>query len=371
MTLLFVFFSVFLVVEPSHSKTLLSFSSEGLDLQVEEVFSGLGVPWGIDFIDSNTMIISERKGRLSTLNLTSKVNRPIELPFQVFERGQGGLLDVAVYPDRSQGVELYFSYSARSGKGYTTYISKAGLKGAQLINHKLLFKAEPARRATRHFGSRIVFLDGYVYFSVGDRGERKAAQSLSAHSGKILRIKPNGEVPLDNPFVGQKNARSEIWSYGHRNPQGLAVHPQTGLLWEQEHGPRGGDEINIIKKGANYGWPVITYGKEYWGPSIGEGEKKEGMEQPIKYFVPSIAPSGLEIYSSNVIKSWKGNVFSGALKLKHLNRLVIKDKKVVKEERLLKSLKQRIREVTQGPDGFLYLSTDSGQILRIRPAVKK
>ena len=209
--------------------------------------------------------------------------------------------------------------------------------------------------------------EGYLFISIGDRGVRNESQSLKAHMGKIIRIHQDGRVPKDNPFFETKGALKEIWSFGHRNAQGLAFDPMSGDLYEQEHGPRGGDEINKIEKGANYGWPVITYGKEYWGPSIGEGKKKKGMKQPLKYWVPSIAPCGLSFYSGKKFPDWKGSLFSGALRGKHLNRLTFKNGKIVSEERLLNELGFRVRNVKEGPTGLLYLSVDQGKILRIAP----
>jgi glucose/arabinose dehydrogenase len=277
------------------------------------------------------------------------------------------MLDVLAHPDFGKNQTIFFSFSKKVTDGYTTVISRAKVKGDKLSSMKEIFVARPANSKTHHFGSRLVLdKSGYLFFTVGDRGERHKAQSLKAHNGKVLRIHQDGKIPVDNPFRKTKGALGEIWSYGHRNPQGLTIRP-NGELWAQEHGPRGGDEINRIRRAANYGWPVITYGKEYWGPSIGKGTRKVGMRQPRHYWVPSIAPSGLTFYRGEKFKSWKGSLFSGALRGTHLNRLIVEKGKIIGEERLLEKLGQRIRNVKEGPDGYLYISIDDGKILKLVP----
>jgi len=274
-------------------------------------------------------------------------------------------LDVRLHPEFSKNNYVYFTYAEPQGDLATTALMRAELVGTELKNSQKLFSGLKANDNDIHFGSRIEFgKDGHVYITMGDRGERDFAQDLSRHQGKLLRLKDDGTVPTDNPFVGKKDARPEIWSYGHRSPQGLVRHPETGELWEVEMGPRGGDEVNLIQRGANYGWPVITYGKEYWGPGIGD-EKKKGMEQPLVYWVPSISPSGATFYTGDKYPLWKNNLFLATLSGEHLRRLEIKDNKVIKQEKLLGKLEYRWRSLRTGPDGYLYLGSDEGRIGRL------
>ena len=249
-------------------------------------------------------------------------------------------------------------------------MARARIKNGSLVNWQDLLVSDSATGTGRHFGSRIAFDNqGHVFFGIGDRGERDNAQDLSNHAGSIIRLNLDGTVPDDNPFVNQQDKRDEIWSYGHRNPQGLVFDPQKKNLWSIEHGPRGGDEINLIKKGNNYGWPVVSHGKEYWGPiSVGEGTEKPGMESPLKVYIPSIAPGSLIYYSAEAFPGWQNSLFSGALKLRHLNRVtVLGDGQLGEEQRLLESLDERIRALKQGPQGWIYFSTDNGKIMRLRP----
>ena len=346
------------------------FQSEGMSIHSELVTEGLQIPWGFDFIGSEEMLVTERKGKLHRLNLETRKRVSISGLPKFYVKSQGGLLDVIVHPQFSKNNLIYFTYATPYKSENSVRLSQAVLKGNRLSNVKTLFTAEASSDNNIHFGSRLVFdKAGYLYMSIGDRGERDRAQDLSSHGGKIIRLKADGTVPKDNPFVGRKGARPEIWTLGHRNPQGLAIHPKTGRIWEQEHGPRGGDEINLLKKGGNYGWPKVTYGKEYWGPSIGR-KKGRGTIQPLHQFTPSIAPSGLTIYMGKAFPKWNGNVFSGAMKLTHINRQVYKKGKVIKEERLLDSWGQRIRNIKTGPDGFIYFSTDAGEIFRLVPRKK-
>ena len=328
----------------------------------------LGVPWGMVFINKKELLFTEREGNLKILHLpTGNISSVSGLP-KVCARGQGGLLDVALHPQFQTNKIIYFSFSKKkSTRGCTTSLARAELKNRRLENIKILFSAKPLTSSQKHFGSRILVHKGFLFFTVGDRDRKQEAQNLNSHLGKLLRLTDDGQIPSDNPFVGQKEVQPEIWSYGHRNPQGLALHPETKEIWLQEHGPKGGDEINIIKKGANYGWPVITYGKSYAGFKIGEGVAKEGMLQPVRYWTPSIAPCGLLIYSGKKFPKWKGDLFSGALLLTHLNRIKIKNKKPIKEERLLADLNLRVRNVIEGPEGFIYISADRGWILKLKP----
>ena len=335
---------------------------QGASFEVEVLRKGLGIVWGIDFISPGTLIFTERAGKISLLEIATGRLTPLDNVPAVYHRGQGGLLDVMVHDNK-----VYFTYSKREARfRYTTALGVAEVRKNKLRNVREIFVANAFSAGKRHFGSRLLHWRGHLYWTIGDRGERDKAQDLSVHNGKILRIGMDGSIPSDNPFK-----KSAIWSYGHRNPQGLTLNPDKSELWVQEHGPRGGDEINIVVKGGNYGWPVVTYGREYWGPKIGEGTHKKGTIQPLYHFTPSIAPSGLTFYTGNRLKKWKGALFSGALKLRHLNALIIKDKKVVKERRLLKDWNERIRDVIQGPDELLYLAADSGKILRLIPVKPK
>jgi len=354
------------------AETLLLKSSKGVPFRLNKVADGLGVPWGMAFIGPEQILLTERNGKIGILDTVSGVITRITGGPKVMDSGQGGLLDVAVPPGYSQRGWIYFSYSkAQQGKGVTT-LARAKLKAKRLVTLQDMLITRSASTTGRHFGSRITFDGtGHLFFSVGDRGVRPNGQDLSTHAGSILRLTLDGSVPENNPFVQQKNALPEIWSYGHRNPQGMFYDKKHQRLWSIEHGPRGGDEINLILRGRNYGWPVISYGKEYWGPvQVGEGTEKEGMEKPIKFYVPSIAPGSLIVYSGKAFPAWKGNLFAGALKLTHLNRVEIdNDGKAVAEERLLEGLGERIRALVESPQGWLYFSTDSGKIFRLRPHV--
>lgn len=350
----------------SSEDTIVSkFSSEGMELQAEVIATGLGTPWAFDFISEKELLVTDRGGQLFRLNLDSMSRNSISGLPEVRVSGQGGLLDLRLHPNFKENAWVYFTYSRPIQGQSTTALARAKLKKNKLENFELLFSAEPAFSTAHHYGSRIAFdRKGYVFLSVGDRGRRKLAQSLETHNGKIIRLKENGETPKDNPFVGQDSAKPEIWSYGHRNPQGLIYIDNKQELWAHEHGPKGGDEINKIEKGNNYGWPVITYGREYSGGEIGDGiQEKAGMEQPKKYYAPSIAPSGFCFYTGSKLPAWKNSFFIGALVLTHLNRVRLPD---FKEERLLSDLGERIRDVRQSPEGYLYISTDSGKLIRLK-----
>lgn len=345
-------------------------TTAAVDYRIETLIDGLGVPWGMVFIGPDRLLVAERRGRLSLINTRSGQRQLLSGAPAVLANGQGGLLDVAVTPGLETGDWIYFTYSKPvDGEGATT-LARARLQGRSLQDWQELLVTRSRTDTSRHYGSRIAFdNDGHLFFGVGDRGKRPNGQDLSNHAGTVLRLRLDGSVPKDNPFVGRSDALPEIWSYGHRNPQGLVFDRQHNRLWEIEHGPRGGDELNRIEPGRNYGWPVISYGKEYWGPvSVGEGTHKAGMEQPVKVYIPSIAPGSLLVYSGAAFSAWQGNLFAGALKLQHLNRLVLDGEgRVVKESRLLESLNERIRALAQSPEGWIYLSTDSGKILRLRP----
>lgn len=338
--------------------------------QLEKIASGLQIPWGLSFISEHEILFSERKGKLGILNTrTKKLTNITGLP-AMFVKGQGGFMDVAVAPDYQPQDWIYFTYSKNvNGKGATT-LSRAKLKNNQLHQWQYLLVTKSTSNTSRHFGSRIAFDEqGYIYFSVGDRGVRKSAQNLKNHAGTIIRLKPDGDIPEDNPFVNNNAALDEIWSYGHRNPQGLVWDNDNKRLWTIEHGPRGGDEINLVEKAKNYGWPVISFGKEYWGPlAVGEGTHRKGMQQPVKVYTPSIAPGSLLYYDGAAFPQWQGKLFAGALKLRHLNIISLsQDATSATESRILEGLGERIRALAQSPEGWIYFSTDSGAIYRILP----
>ena len=337
---------------------------------LEEVARGLGVPWGMAFVTPRKLLISQRSGQVRLLDLETLRITDIDGAPGVFAEGQGGLLDIAVGPDHGPEGWIYLTYSKPvDGSGATT-LARARLQHSRLVDWQDLLVTDSVSDSRRHFGSRIAFDDrGHVYFGVGDRGDRDQAQHLGNHIGAIMRLRLDGGIPADNPFVDVAGARPEIWSYGHRNPQGLLFDRPSGRLWSNEHGPRGGDEINLVEKGLNYGWPVISYGKEYWAPiAVGEGTHRRGMEQPVLEYTPSIAPGSLLLYRGDAFPEWRGNLFAGALKLTHLNRVTLSaDGKAIDEDRLFESLHERIRALAEDPQGWLYLSTDSGRILRLRP----
>lgn len=349
------------------SKTL---TSEGMALSLEKVYAENDGPiWSIEFLNDQQILFSKKSGQIKIYDLNKKKTTKIKNPPPSHDWGQGGLLDLCLHPDFQNNSLVYISYTKKIKDKYTTAVMRAQLSESELKNHTDIFVAQPAHRNRQHFGSRLAFdKSHHLFVTVGDRGERKWAQNLETDIGKIHRLQANGSTPKDNPFVNKKDARKSIWSYGHRNPQGLAFDPETDTLWAQEHGPQGGDEINNIKKGHNYGWPEITHGREYDGSKIGNTHKK-GMETPFYHYVPSIAPSGLEIYRGQKFPKWEGDLFSGALKLTHLNRLKVSNKKgSIQEERLLEALGKRIRDVKRSPDGLLYFSTDSGEIYRLSPS---
>ncbi len=339
-------------------------------IRLEQLYSGLGVPWGMAFLSRAQLLVAERRGNLRLLDLEKNSALILDGGPRVVAEGQGGMLDVAVGPDYANDGWIYFTYSKPSKSEAATTLARARIRNERLVDWQDLLVTDSATDTRRHFGSRIAFDDqGHVFFGVGDRGKRDLAQDLGNHIGTIMRLNLDGSVPRDNPFVGDPNARDEIWSYGHRNPQGLLFDRETQRLWSIEHGPRGGDEINLVLRGRNYGWPVISYGKEYWGPiAVGEGSSKPGMEQPRKVYIPSIAPGSLIMYRGDAFPDWRGDLLAGALKLQHLNRISLSESgQASGEERLLEDLGERIRALLQGPEGWIYFSTDSGRILRIRP----
>jgi glucose/arabinose dehydrogenase len=352
-----------------------TFPSSAGNIAVETVASGLANPWALAFLPDGRMLVTERPGRMRIVTRAGVLSPPVNGVPKVFASGQGGLHDVVLDRDYVQNRTIHFCFAEPASGGARTVLARAKLidEGApRLDDLKIIFRQEGPLSSGNHFGCRIVQArDGNLFLTMGDHfGPRDQAQNLANHLGKIVRITSDGAAPPDNPFVGKQGAKPEIWSYGHRNSQGATLHPQTGKLWMHEHGPRGGDEINIPEAGKNYGWPVIGLGIDYSGARIHEGTRKPGMEQPVHYWVPSIAPSGMTFYSGAAFPAWRGNLFVGALAGKALVRLEVDAEKIGKEERLLTALGERIRDVREGPDGTLWLTTDNpaGRILRITPA---
>jgi len=353
------------------------FRSPSGDLRVETVATGLVHPWALAFLPDGRMLVTERPGRLRIVTRDGKLSPPIEGLPPIFVRGQGGLLDVILDRNYAQNKTVYFCFADPFDGGGRTALARARLDdGAKprLDDLKIVFRQEGPPSTGNHYGCRIVHMpDNNLFLTMGDHyGPRDEAQNLRNHLGKIVRLRSDGSVPPDNPFVNRPDAKPEIWSYGHRNAQGAAINPASGKFWMHEHGPRGGDEINIPEAGKNYGWPVIGYGIDYSGAKIHDTTAKDGMEQPLKYWVPSIAPSGMAFYTGKLFPKWNGSLFTGALRGAMLVRLTLNGHAVTSEERLLQNLHERIRDVRQGPDGALWLLTDSsnGRLLRVAPASK-
>jgi glucose/arabinose dehydrogenase len=349
------------------------FDSEHYRLRVVTVASGLQHPWALAFLPDRRMLVTERPGRLRIVEKNGKLSPPLQGLPALATGGQGGLLDVALDPAFAENSRIYLSFAEPGAGGAGTAVLRARLNAAanRIDRLKVIFRQLPKSGGGRHFGSRLVFArDGNLFITTGDRGQRERVQDFTVNRGQIIRIDSDGGIPRDNPFVGRAGYRPEVWSLGHRNPQGAALHPESGQLWTVEHGAMGGDEINRPRAGANYGWPVIAYGRHYSGAKIGVGTSKPGLEQPVYYWDPSIAPSGMAFYHGDKFPKWRGNLLIGALKFRLLSRLTLAGGKVVAEERMLADLGERIRDVRQGPDGYVYLLTDAyeGRILRLEPA---
>lgn len=361
----------------SCSNSVVYFDTEKASIKSEILAAGLNHPWSLVFLPSGDMLVTERSGQLLRLEASGKTIGAVSGVPKVASKGQGGLLDIVLHPDYSNNQLVYFSYSGYGDDSAQvgTEVARAKLVNLALVDKEVVFTLDAKSSSAKHFGSRLVFnRENQLFITVGDRGTKSRAQDISDHAGSVIRIEANGDVPADNPFINKDTAKPEIFSYGHRNPQGAFLHPETLELWVHEHGPQGGDELNIVRAGRNYGWPLITYGANYGsGTQIGEGTEKEGMEQPLYYWVPSIAPSGMAFYSSDHFPSWKGNLFVGSLKFHTLVRLELEGETVVHEERILKKQFGRIRDVKTGPDGNLYLLTDSsrGTLVRLSPSVKE
>jgi glucose/arabinose dehydrogenase len=335
------------------------------------VASGLSHPWALAFLPDGRMLVTERDGRMRIVKPDGTVGAPLSGLPQVAAGGQGGLLDVVLDPDFRTNSTIWFTYSEPGDGGSGTAVARARLGEGRIDEVTVVFQQLPKVGGGAHFGSRLAFTpDGHLFVTLGDRRRQDWAQDLTRHQGKIVRLMRDGSLPPDNPFAGRSDARPEIWSYGHRNPQGAAIHPGTGQLWTAEHGAMGGDEVNTPLRGRNFGWPVITYGRDYSGAKIGVGSSKEGMEQPVHYWDPSIAPSGMAFYTGDRYPGWKGSLFVGSLKFGMISRLQLDGTKVVREERILDGFDKRVRDIRQGPDGFLYFLTDEGDagIYRLEPA---
>ena len=342
-------------------------------LRAATVTEGLEYPWGLAFLPDGRMLVTERPGRLRLVDADGRLHpQPVSGVPAVAAVGQGGLLDVALHPDFARNRWIYLSYAAQGEGGYGTEVVRARLEGQSLRDLKVVFSMRPKTTAGHHFGSRLVFdRQGYLYITLGDRGDMGRAQRLDDHAGSVIRLHDDGRVPADNPFVALPNALPEKFTLGNRNIQGAALHPATGALWAHEHGPQGGDEINVIRAGVNYGWPVATYGRNYGsGTPIGEGTHMAGTAQPLLQWTPSIAPSGMAFYRGDKFPAWRGNLFVGALRGQMLVRLELDGERIVREERLLENKVGRIRDVRNGPDGYLYLLIDDarGRIVRLEPA---
>jgi len=342
--------------------------SKNLKYTHEVIVSDISIPWGFVFLPDESLLITEKSGEL--IHFKNEKKTMISGLPAIKVQGQGGLLDIKLHPNYTSNGWIYISYASSEGQGSgaNTAIMRCKLENNTLVKKQLLYKASPNSKKGQHFGSRIAFdKDGYLYFSIGDRGNRdENPQDIKRDGGKVYRLHDDGKIPKDNPFVNTIKARTAIYSYGHRNPQGMAKHPVTGEIWTHEHGPRGGDEINTIKKGKNYGWPKISHGINYSGTTFTEHTSLPGMEQPLHYWNPSIAPSGMAFVTSTVYPEWKGSLLIGSLKFQYLNRCVLSNNKVVKQEKLLEGI-GRIRSVNQGPDGFIYVGVENVGIVKIIP----
>jgi glucose/arabinose dehydrogenase len=342
-------------------------------VRVEVVARDLTLPTALAFLPDGRALLAERMaGRLSFLDAATGKRSPVHgLPpmhLGADREEEGGLFDVRVHPRYDRNGWIYISYSEATTDGNTTVVDRFRLAGNTLTGRERLFTARPHVRNSIHFGGRMALVDGHLFVTVGERNEPERAQDLGQHHGKIVRLHDDGRVPKNNPFARRSGALPEIWSWGHRNPQGLARNPVDGRLWAHEHGPRGGDEVNIVRPRANYGWPIITYGREYTGEPVGAGlTERDGLEQPVYYWLPSIAPSGMVFYRGRAFARWRGSLLVGAMARGHLNRLVVRDGRVLHEERLPAGKRWRVRLVSEGPDGSVYLGTDAGYLLRLTP----
>lgn len=364
--ILLIIFCLFVAVTVVDAK---EFNSTEGKLKLSVLATGLENPWGMDFLPDGKILVTERAGRLRIIDQKGSVSKPVTGLPELYINGQGGLLDVLVDPQFEKNNLIYFSYSEPDKKLAGTAVAKAELKGETLENVKVIFRQTPKVEGKNHWGSRLALAkDGTLFITLGDRFDySEHAQDLTNHLGKVVRINTDGTVPKNNPFVSLKSALPEIWSYGHRNVQGASIDPSTGKLWTNEHGPKGGDELNLTIAGENYGWPLASYGSHYSGEQIPDEHAAKGFREPVYYWVPSIATSGLLFYTDDKFPSWKGSVFVGALAGKSLVRLGFVNERVTNEERLITELGERIRDVGQGKDGWIYIITDEkdGKLIKI------
>lgn len=337
-------------------------------IEYERVVDGLNNPWGMAFLPGGDILVTEKKGEIKIIRNGKLLDEPIDGVPDVYLRGQGGLMDIELHPQYDQNGWVYLSYSSSegSGSGGNTTIARFNFDGKRLTNKEILYRATPNTTAGVHFGSRLEFdRDGYLFFSIGDRGNRDVnPQDISRDNGKIYRILDDGSIPDDNPFIDKSGAKGAIYSYGHRNTQGLAMDPSTGKIWSHEHGPRGGDEVNLIQPGRNYGWPIISHGINYDGTVFAEATAKEGMEQPVIYWVPSIAPCGMTFVSGNKYPGWDGDIIIGSLKFGYLIHATVEGNKIISQEKIAEGI-GRVRNVEQGPDGYLYVGVEGKGIYKL------
>jgi glucose/arabinose dehydrogenase len=365
-TILIIMFNFSCGQEPNDKNEIIV--TEELNYEMELVFENKGIIWGLEFLNDNSILATVKSG--SIIHYKDGVKKDLKGVPEIYLRGQGGLLDIAIHPNFEKNKFIYLSYASEDieGKGGNTTISRAILNGDTLEELEVLYKGTPDSRKGQHFGGRMEFdNENYLFFSIGDRGNRNVnPQDITIDGGKIYRIKDDGTIPKDNPFYNDGNAKKAIYSYGHRNPQGMFKHPESGKIWTNEHGPRGGDEINIIEKGKNYGWPKITYGINYSGTTITKNKSLPNMEQPLYYWIPSIAPSSFEYISSEIYPDWKGSLLAGALVFKYVERIVLEDDIVVSRSKIAENL-GRPRDIKQGPDGYIYVSIENKGVYKIMP----
>ena len=356
-----------MVLKTGESEPFTESSEDATRMVARTLTRELDDPWGLAFLPDGDLLVTEREGVLKRLDGKNFKATVIDGLPEIAASGQGGLMDVIVHPEFAEKRWIYLSYSIAGEGGLTTRVSRAKLIGDRLEELQILFTAQPAYRERRHFGSRLLLDEGYLYLTVGDRGNRDLAQSLETHNGKVMRLTEDGAVPSDNPFVDRADARPEIWTYGHRNPQGIARHPVSGAVWISEHGPQGGDEVNELIPGANYGWPLATYGEEYGGGKIGQGTHMEGTEQPLVYWVPSIGAAGMAFYDDETYQGWQPSLLVAGLRLTRISRLELDGNGLGRETRLLSEMNMRIRDVRVGPDGRVYLLANGSRLLRLDP----
>lgn len=365
-TILIIMFNFSCGQEPNDKNEIIV--TEELNYEMELVFENKGIIWGLEFLNDNSILATVKSG--SIIHYKDGVKKELKGVPEIYLRGQGGLLDIAIHPNFEKNKFIYLSYASEDieGKGGNTTISRAILNGDTLEELEVLYKGTPDSRKGQHFGGRMEFdNENYLFFSIGDRGNRNVnPQDITIDGGKIYRIKDDGTIPKDNPFYNDGNAKKAIYSFGHRNPQGMFKHPESGKIWTNEHGPRGGDEINIIEKGKNYGWPKITYGINYSGTTITKNKSLPNMEQPLYYWIPSIAPSSFEYISSEIYPDWKGSLLAGALVFKYVERIVLEDDIVVSRSKIAENL-GRPRDIKQGPDGYIYVSIENKGVYKIMP----